>query len=450
MSKPKKIILIGAGDRGITYASYALKHPDKLRIVGVAEPIKERREKIANKHKIASGNIFNSWEKLLKKPPIADGAIITTQDTMHVGPAVTALENGYHVLLEKPMALTREECDKLLSASRDTGLTLNICHVLRYTHFFSTIKSILSKGIIGNIYTIYHGENVSYYHMAHSYVRGNWGKSHDASPMILAKCCHDMDLIAWFTDSRPKYISSFGRLSHFNEKNAPVGAPLRCTDGCPASTRCKYFSVDTYLYGKHVKMGIIKTEARLLSIAAKLMLRLPSVLKYIPGLTAYSPWSLWPTSTITQDLSKEGIMTALRKGPYGRCVYHCDNDQVDHQETIIEFENGATAVLKMHGHSEQEGRTLRIDGSKGTLRGRFGGGGHLEVHIHETGEKIIYPVKTDLIGHSEGDDGIMENFVNVLNGGKGHTTADDSILSHEMAFAAHEARVKRKIIDFQF
>ncbi len=134
-------------------------------------------------------------------------------------------------------------------------------------------------------------------------------------------------------------------------------------------------------------------------------------------------------------------MTALREGPYGRCVYHCDNDQVGHQETIIEFKNGTTAVLKMHGHSEQEGRTLRIDGSKGTLRGRFGSGGHLEVHIHETGEKIIYPVKTDLIGHSEGDAGIMENFVNVLNGGKGHTTAEDSILSHEMAFAAHEARV---------
>ncbi len=448
MSEPKKAILIGAGDRGTTYASYALKHPDKLKIVGIAEPVKERRDNVVHKHKIASDNIFSSWEDLFKNPPLAEGAIITTQDIMHVGPAVAALEKGYHVLLEKPMALTREECGKLVAASHSTGLTLNICHVLRYTRFFSTIKSILSKGILGDIYTMYHAENVSYYHMAHSYVRGNWSRSDEASPMILAKCCHDMDLIAWLADSRPKYISSFGRLSHFNAENAPDNAPLRCTDGCPAATTCKYASVDTYLYGKHIKMGIMKTNATLLSLAARFMLRFPGVLKHIPGLSILSPWSVWPTSTITQDLSKEGIMTALREGPYGRCVYHCDNDQVDHQETIIEFENGMTAALKMHGHSEMEGRTLRIDGSKGTLRGRFGGGGRLEVHLHETGKKITYPVKTDLIGHSEGDAGIMENFINVLNGGKGLTTADDSILSHEMAFAAHEARIKRKVVDF--
>ena len=141
-------------------------------------------------------------------------------------------------------------------------------------------------------------------------------------------------------------------------------------------------------------------------------------------------------------------MTALKEGPYGKCVYHCDNDQVDHQETIIQFKNGITAVLKMHGLAAQECRTLRMDGSRGTLRGKYGGGGHLEVQMHDTGKKTIYPVRADLLGHAEGDAGIMENFISVLNGGRGLTTVQDSIMSHLMAFAAHEARIDKKVVRF--
>ena len=446
MEYQKNAILIGAGDRGEIYASYALQNPEKLKIVAVAEPVKERRQRLASIHGLDASAMYDSWQDILDRPKMADGAIIATQDTMHVEPAVKALEKGYHVLLEKPMALTLENCNAIVDASKRTGLTLNICHVLRYIDFFWKVKSIIDSGIIGDVLTIYHAENVSYYHMAHSYVRGNWHRSDIASPMILAKCCHDLDLIQWFAGSRPRHISSMGNLSHFRPENAPEGAPGRCTDGCPASDTCQYEAVSSYLYGKHMKLGITKTDARMLSLMAKFMLKFPALSRFIPGLSGYRIWKMWPTSTITEDLTEEGIMKALREGPYGKCVYHNDNDQVDHQETIIEFDNGATAVLKMHGHSEQEGRTLRIDGSLGTIRGKFGGGGRLEVHIHATGEKITYPVKTDLIGHSEGDYGIMENFVNVLNGKDGLTDAEESLQSHLMAFAAHEARIHRKVV----
>ncbi len=447
--KPVRAILIGAGDRGRLYSDYALRYPGKLKITAVAEPVDARREKIAELHHLPASMVFNGWEELLYKNPDAEGAIIATQDGMHVEPAVAAMNNGYQVLLEKPMAITPEGCAALVEASHKTGLTLNICHVLRYTNLFSKIKEIIDTGSLGDIYNIYHAENVSYYHMAHSFVRGNWGNGSKSSPMILAKCCHDLDLLYWFAGSEPRRISSFGSLHHFIPANAPAGAPGRCTDGCPAEKTCPYYSVNTYLRGISMKRALTKTDSVPVAFAARFMLRFPRLAAAIPGLRQYAVWKEWPTSTITDDLAPEGIMKALREGPYGRCVYHSDNDQVDHQVTAVEFENGVTAMLNMHGHSHEEGRTLRIEGARATLRGKFGGGGGLEVHVHLTGKKIKYSVRTDLLGHSEGDEGIMDNFVNVLRGGRGLTTADESLTSHLMAFAAHRARVEKKVVEMQ-
>jgi predicted dehydrogenase len=352
---------------------------------------------------------------------------------------------GYEVLLEKPMALTKEDCITLAETSKKTGRTLNVCHVLRYTDFFSRIKNIIDEGSLGDIYTIFHAENVSYYHYGHSYVRGNWRNTSQSSPMILAKCCHDLDLISWFAGSKPVSVSSFGRLSHFRPENAPAGAPERCTDGCPAEGSCIFNAVETYLYGRHLKLALAREGSVWMARAAKLMLSSPGIAGLIPGLKQYTIWKEWPTSTITDDLSKEGIIKALKEGPYGRCVYFCDNDQVDHQETSFQFENGITAVLRMHGHSEFEGRTIRIDGSRGTLKGKFGGKTKLDVHIHATDRKTAYPIKSDILGHSEGDYRIMDNYVQVLNGGKGLTGAEESLTSHLMAFSAHESRLTGKV-----
>jgi predicted dehydrogenase len=445
--KPATAILIGAGDRGLVYSSYALRHPDKLRIVAVAEPVEERRLRIAALHRIPSSGAFSSWEELLSKPLMADGAVIATQDAMHVEPAVAAMRRGYHVLLEKPMANTEEDCRTIAESARQTGMTLNICHVLRYTGFFRKVKALIEQGALGDVISIFHAENVSYYHMAHSFVRGNWRRIGDSSPMILAKCCHDMDLVYWFAGSEPCRLSSFGSLSHFIPESAPPGAPRRCTDGCPAEKTCPYYSADTYLHGVPLKRNLVLADSISVSLAARFVLRFPRLAKAVPVIGRYVYWKEWPTTVITRDTSPAGVMRALREGPYGRCVYHCDNDQVDHQETAIEFKNKITACLRMHGHSHEEGRTIRIEGSKATLRGKFSGGGRLEVCVHGTGKRIRVPVKTDLIGHSEGDEGIMENFVTVLRGGKGLTTAEDSLVSHLMAFAAHRARIGRRVVE---
>lgn len=445
-TQPKTVILAGAGDRGNVYASYVKRHPDALRLVGVAEPVPARREKIAREHGIAPENVFESWEDMLAKPRMADGCMICTLDDMHAGPAVAAMEAGYQVLLEKPMAVTEKDCVGLVEASERTGRTLNICHVLRYTDFFSTIKKIVAEGLLGRVYSIYHAENVSYYHMAHSFVRGNWSNSHASSPMILAKCCHDLDILYWLAESLPRYVSSMGRFDHFTSEKAPEGAPLRCTDGCPVEKTCPYYAVDTYLYGIPLKLGVTKGDVQRDAMMARFLLKYPRMSRFVPVLRQYVDYRGWPVTAVTDDLTEEGIMKALRKGPYGRCVYFCDNDQVDHQFTMIEFESGLAAVLNMHGHSEQEGRTVRIDGSEATLRGKFGGGGRLEVHFHRTGEKKVYPVRTDVIGHSMGDEGLMENFSRVLNGGEALTTAKESLVSHVLALAAHRARIENRII----
>jgi predicted dehydrogenase len=445
MMKPVTAVLIGAGDRGAIYAAYALRHPERLRVVALAEPVEKRRTRIARLHGMPEGNVFRSWEELLGRPRMADGAIIATQDTLHTAPAVESLRAGYHVLLEKPMALSEEECRAIVDAAETSGRSLCVCHVLRYTALFRAVKELLDKGEVGRVHTILHAENVAYYHMAHSFVRGNWRRSDESSPMILAKCSHDLDLIQWFAGAAPVSIASFGGLDHFTAVNAPGGAPGRCTDGCPAATACPYEAVATYLHGVPLKKALAMMNAGPISAAAKLLLGAPGLSRFIPGLRSYARWKEWPTSTITDDLSEEGVLRALREGPYGRCVYRCDNDQVDHQETIVDFENGVSAVLRMHGLSALEGRTLRIDGSEGTLRARFGAGGALELGRHGTSRVVRYPARTDLLGHSEGDEGIMENFVSVLAGGESPTSARESLRSHLMAFAAHRARLEKRV-----
>jgi predicted dehydrogenase len=360
---------------------------------------------------------------------------------------LAALESGYQVLLEKPMATSEADCLSLVAASRSTGCSLTICHVLRYTEFFKTVKEAIDTGALGGIYSILHAENVSYHHMAHSYVRGNWGDSQASSPMILAKCCHDLDLIRWFAGSRPTRVGSFGNLSRFKSDNAPEGAPLRCTDGCPAAATCLYEAVGTYLKGLHMKRALSRSDSIGVSLAARVMLGSPRLAAQLPGLKRYAVWKEWPTSTITEDLNPAGIMKALREGPYGRCVYRCGNDQVDHQETIIEFEGGITATLRMQGHSHEEGRTLRIEGSRATLRGSFGSRSALELNDKVTGRRRMLPVKSSPFGHEEGDIGIMDHFVDVLNGRP--ADPEEALSSHLLAFAADRARVGHRVVELR-
>lgn len=402
-------IVIGAGDRGSNaYAPFALKNPNKLEIIGVAEPLDDRREEFKKKFNLKENQCFKNYEEILKKDQLADIAIICTQDKMHFEPTIKALKKGYDVLLEKPMSPDAKECIEMAKVAEEEGRTLSICHVLRYTPFFQKLKSILDSGKIGDIVSVQHNENVGYYHQAHSFVRGNWRNSDETAPMILAKSCHDMDILLYLIGKKALRVSSFGSLNHFTSANAPEGAPKRCLDGCPKEDTCPFFAPKYYLTDN---LG-------------------------------------WPTSTITTDLSYEGRLKSLKEGPYGRCVYHCDNNVVDHQVVNIAFEDGVTAAFTMCAFTHDVGRTLKIMGTKGEIRGHMNLR-ELIIHnfIDNSIEKITLPAP--ISGHGGGDFGLIKDFVELVNGSKaqGLTSAKTSVESHLIALAAEKSRTTNKIVE---
>jgi predicted dehydrogenase len=417
MAQPIEAVLLGAGNRGSdAYGAYALEHPDEIRFTAVVEPHEGRRQRFAQAHGIPPARQFQTWQELYARGQIAEALINCTLDRMHLDSTLPALALGYEVLLEKPMSNTLAGNVRLVQAAEEHGRLLMVCHVLRYTAFFSRLHEILASGRLGRIVTVEHRENVVYWHMAHSFVRGNWRDSQVESPMILAKCCHDIDILYWNLGP-VRRISSFGSLIHYRPENAPAGAPGRCTDGCPVAEECPWYAPRLYLH----------------------------------------EYTGWPVSVISEDLSLEARRRALETGPYGRCVYRCDNDVVDHQTVNLEFEGGASGVLIMHGHSHDEARTMRYDGTRATLRGRFGYGlgDSLEIHDHLTGRAEQIDLQAGASGHGGGDAGVMAAFVGALRPvlaqarGQDLTTARESLESHLMAFAAEEARVTGRVVKME-
>ncbi len=412
MSNPIEAVMVGAGGRGyFAYGPYALQHPDQIRFTAVVEPHDERRLRFSEAHGIPAERQFRTWEDLYAQGKIADALLNCTLDRTHLDSTLPALELGYDVLLEKPMSNTLEGNVRLVQTAEQHNRLLMICHVLRYTTFFSALHDIIASGRLGDVITVEHRENVVFWHMAHSFVRGNWRNSHSESPMILAKCCHDLDILFWNMGPVTR-LNSFGSLIHYRPAAAPPGATERCTDGCPVADDCPWYAPRLYLRDDD----------------------------YVG----------WPISVISEDTSLAARRHALETGPYGRCVYYCDNDVVDHQTINMEFESGATGVLFMHGHSHEEGRTMRYDGTRATLRAKFGhsGADAIEIHDHLTGRVERVDPTAGTSGHGGGDEGIMAAFVTALHDpGAAMTTARESLESHLLAFAAEEARVDGTIID---
>ncbi len=397
--------------RGLhVYGPYALTYPAELQFVAVAEPDPIRRARFAQAHNLAPERQFASWEALLAQGQMADVLFNMTQDQMHYPSTLAALEAGYDVLLEKPMTTRLAETVHLVQTAERLGRMLQVCHVLRYTPFFSTLHDILASGLLGEIITVEHRENVVYWHMAHSFVRGNWANTAASSPMILAKCCHDLDILCWNIGRPVRRLHSFGSLMHFRAENAPPGATLRCTDGCPAAEACSFNARRLYLNPDD---------------------------------------DSWPVVALSADLSLAARHRALETGPYGRCVYHCDNDVVDHQTVNMEFDGGATAVLFMHGHSHEEGRTMRYDGTRATLRGKFvSRGGWIEIHDHLTNRCEAIHIPSGPSGHGGGDFGIVQSFIRAMRGDAiPLTSARESLESHLLAFAAEESRLQGHVVD---
>ena len=407
MMKPVTAVILGAGSRGCSYGAYAAEFPDQLQVVAIAEPRVDRRELLAQQLHVSEEMRFSSWQELLAQPKIADCAFVCTLDDDHIEPAVIAMEKGYHLLLEKPMSNREEECRAIAAAAQQYDRTLAVCHVLRYTPFFMTLKELIDQGQIGEVTTINQIENVGYWHQAHSFVRGNWRSAGQTSPMLLQKSCHDMDIILWLMGKNCLRVQSFGSLRHFTPENAPQGAPERCLDGCPHAQSCPYYAPKLYL-------DMERTG--------------------------------WPVDVITTDLSEEGRRKALEEGPYGRCVYHCDNDVVDRQVVNLEFEGGAVATFTMTGLSADFSRQLKIFGTKGQIQADMG---TKEIVLHRFGEeKQIIPVEAALSGHGGGDFGILRDFLYVLrHGGESRTSAAVSLQSHLICFAAERSRKEHIVVE---
>ena len=407
--KPITAVILGAGSRGCTYASYAKEHPEELKIVAIAEPRRDRLDMLADELGVPQENRFADWRDLLACPKMADSAFVCTMDDDHTAPAIQAMEQGYHILLEKPMSNTEEECRAIVDAARRTERTLAVCHVLRYTPFYMTLKALLEQGRIGQVTLINQIENVGYWHQAHSFVRGNWRTTRETSPMILQKSCHDMDIILWLMGKDCKKVQSFGSLRHFTPENAPAGAPERCLDGCSHEETCPYYAPKLYL-------DMNRTG--------------------------------WPIDVISTDLSLEGRRKALQEGPYGRCVYHCDNDVVDRQIVNLEFEGGAVATFTMTAFSADFTRQLKIFGTEGQITADMGA---KQIVLHRFGEeKETIPVDMGLeaSGHGGGDYGIMRDFLAVLrDGGESRTSAEVSLQSHLICFAAERSRLGNVVVE---
>jgi len=453
---PKTAVLIGAGERGaLSYAPYALHHPDQLQFTAVAEPIPERRERFARLHHILPEHVFETWEPLLERPKMADAALVCTQDQQHTSPTLAALRRGYDVLLEKPMATREEECIQLVETAEETGRQLHICHVMRYTSHCQKLKQIMRSGILCVVRNIDHRENISYWHMAHSYVRGNWANEAQSCPMILAKCCHDFDLLLWLLERRCERLSSVGSLRHYRPENAPPGAPQRCLDGCPTAETCPYYAPFLYIDLVPMWRSFAATASGFPRRAMQLNLSQPGLFRVlsrvVPTLRQVNDYRGWPRSVVAVDPTPENVLEALRTGPYGRCVYHCDNDVVDHQSVLLQFEGSISVTLTMHGHSHVEYRTTRIEGTRGRLLAEFGiGGAWIEVSQHRSGQCTRYDTSAPAgENHGGGDEALMEAFVRSLesDGAQALTLGRESLQAHRLAFAAERARLSGYVIE---
>lgn len=416
-SKTLKVILIGAGSRGQAYTN--LMQNDKFKVVAVAEPESNEREYIKNLHNIPDEMCFETWEPLLDLEKIADVAIIATVDSMHYAPAMKAIERGYNLLLEKPVAPTAQECADIANAAKERGVKILVCHVLRYTKFFGKIKELINDGALGKVVSIHHSECVGNVHQSHSYVRGNWGNTAKSANMLLAKSCHDIDIIQWLIGSECKQVQSFGSLTYFTRDNAPCDSPEYCIDGCPHGEECYYNAVKLYLEDEK---------------------------------------NLWFRNTCTKKVkpSNDEVEKVLRTTQYGKCVFKCDNDVVDHQVVNLEFENGAVASFNMCCFNKG-GRFIRIMGTDGELYGDMEENMINYYSFKTKKNKIINPLEemrdgSVVGGHGGGDEGIVGTLYKYLTedyNGDMLSEIGVSVYNHLITFAAEQSRLENRVINVE-
>lgn len=401
------VVAIGAGNRMNAYAEL---HPQEMQVVAVVEPNRVRREHLAARCGVTEENCFSSWEDFLSKPKAADAVFICTPDHMHYEPTMRALEQGYDVLLEKPIAQTWEECTAIVDKARSKECIVGVCHVLRYHPYFKKFREIVDSRQLGELISVNHVEAVGIERMTHAFVRGLWRKESETNPMILSKACHDLDLLVWLTGKKCLAVDSYGTLKWFRSENAPSGSSMRCIDGCRVEKECPYSALELYYRRKR-----------------------------------------WLRHFDMPDGcdSDAVILKELQTGPYGRCVYHCDNDVVDHQVVSMLMEDAVTINFSMDAFTRESGRRTHFMFSRGEA---FGDEQSLTVrHFHPAWPDEVYDFSAysgECNYHGGADQEIVRDFIRAVETRQGDrllTHIESSLESHRIAFEIEKKRKKALI-----
>lgn len=402
--KPTSIVGIGVGNRMRTYLHYLQSHPDRARLVAVVEPDEIRRDAVGEQYGVPADRRYATYEEFFRNPVAADAVFICTPENEHYRPTLLALRAGYHVLLEKPVARTYAECRDILEAAEQYGRMVCVCHVLRYHPCFMKVRELASSGRYGRIISIKHTENVGLDRMTHSYVRGTMNTAAGNNPLLLAKCCHDIDFLAWVAGSECVRLSSFGSLLWFRRDNAPAGSTDRCID-CPIERRCPYSAVDLY-------------DRRRQWI---------------------SNFDIPPGKTIDDAIAYE-----LAEGRHGRCVYRCDNDVVDNQVLAMQMADGTLATLAVDAFTRRDGRLTEILLTHGEI---ICDGRTITVTDFTTGhsETIDMSAEADKPFHAGSDLRLVETFIRAIRENRPELiegiSVADAIRSHRICFEAERSRL---------
>ena len=409
-SKPISIVAIGAGNRTNKYLEYVKQHPDKAKLVGVVELNEIRRNKIAEKFGLEPSACFTDYHDFFRSSLKVDAVMICTPENMHYEPCMMAIEAGYHVLLEKPIAQTPEECIAIGEAARRKNVIVTVCHVLRYHPYFMKLKELACSGELGNIISINHRTAVGVDRAAHSFVRGPWRKESETNPMLISKCCHDIDFLLWLTKTRCRKLTSFGSLRWFKSANAPEGSAHRCID-CQVEPQCPFSAIDLYRIRRDWIANFDVPQGK----------------------------------NIDEVIEEE-----LKQGLYGRCIYHCDNDVVDHQIVSMEMESEVTINFSMDIFTLEDHRATQICLTEGEIEGDET---QIKVRRFRGGEETIYDF-SDIKHkpfHAGADLDLMADFIEAIQteGKYLRTSIDLSVESHRICFEAERSRKEKRTILFE-
>jgi predicted dehydrogenase len=404
--RPLRVAVIGAGVRGTSLARKAADSDSPVQIIAVAEPDETRKLAFASEFCIGKDNIYSGWEDLCENLEACDAVIIATLDNQHSGPALAALDRGWHILIEKPLADSLHDCRLIAAKQKEKGEIVAVCHTLRFMEGYRRLRELAVNGNIGEIVHIEHMEAIGNLRYSHNYVRGRWAKESNNTFLLLHKCSHDIDYLNWLIPGRCTKVSSFGSLQYFTKANAPPGSMLRCSDGCGIAGSCQYSAVRLYVDS---------------------------------DLTA------WPARDICSVHTKDAHLEAIKNGPFGKCVWHADNDVVDHQTVMMEFEGGATVTCTLTGYSATNGRRIRIQGTRGEILFDEAAG-TITTMKFEVSNEIFEKLPSLQAYHPEDQDIVNEWISSILHSTSITVDAAEALRTLAVVFAAEISRKENRTV----